>query len=159
MNRIRLLPPVALLLAGMLGAAALVAGRAAGQPPAPPAPREGKPPATPAPAGAEVKIFTLRNTDAVEVAKTLQQLFPAAEGRMPRIAVHQSTNSVLVRGMAEDLEVIAAVLAHLEEVPAKKAAGPDATRGTAEYGAPATRPATGIPTGGVKSPLRPTPNK
>jgi len=83
----------------------------------------------PPPVKLELKIFKLRNADASEVAATLKQLFgPDEQGRggftgpdrwaltrTPRIAAHQSTNSVLAQGTAEELQTIEAVLIQLDE--------------------------------------------
>ena len=70
-------------------------------------------------AQAEVKIFGLRNADAAEAVKTLRELFPQGEKSGLRIALHRTTNTVLVRGAAEDLEAIAGILVRLDREPAE----------------------------------------
>jgi RNA polymerase sigma factor (sigma-70 family) len=81
-------------------------------------------PAAPALAKPDIKIFRLKNGDAEEIAKTLQQLFQdqpggwgsqGVVGKRFRIATHASTNSVLVQASADDLETIAAVIMQLDE--------------------------------------------
>jgi type II secretory pathway component GspD/PulD (secretin) len=88
----------------------------------PPTKAAGKPP---------IRIFTLRNGDAAEVAATLSQLFqadvppggggfggPRREVKLLRIATHASTNSILVQGDDEELAAIEAVITKLDEQPA-----------------------------------------
>lgn len=92
-------------------------------------------PSTPAapPAKTEVKVFRLRNAEASELAITLKDLlsdeqrggFPggsAAALRSPRIATHQSTNSILVQGTAAELETVAGIITQLDELeqPSRK---------------------------------------
>lgn len=87
-------------------------------------------PPTPAapPARTEVKIFVLRNAEAGEVAATLKQLlnpdergggyverFGGSTPRTPRLATHQSTNSILVQGITEELEMVETIIIKLDE--------------------------------------------
>jgi hypothetical protein len=73
------------------------------------------------PANAEIKIFTLRNIDAVAAAKALQDLFRAgANERAIRIVGEPNSNSLLVNAAREDLEAIEAVIARLEVTSGKK---------------------------------------
>jgi RNA polymerase sigma factor (sigma-70 family) len=85
------------------------------------------------PAKVEVKVFRLRNAEASELANTLKELlsdeqrggFPggsAAALRSPRIATHQSTNSLLVQGTAAELETVAGIITQLDELeqPSRK---------------------------------------
>jgi type II secretory pathway component GspD/PulD (secretin) len=80
----------------------------------------------------------LKNAEAAEKAATLKQLLsdeqrggggfnPASASRSPRIATHQSTNSVLVQGTAEDLETVASIIASLDqqEQPSRKTKATD----------------------------------
>src|SRR5690242_11732088 len=62
----------------------------------------------------DVKIFSLRNSDAAEMVQTLRELFPPDAKTTLRIVVHKSTNSVLVRGGAEDVATIEAVIKQLD---------------------------------------------
>ncbi|MCI0642315.1 MAG: peptidoglycan-binding protein [Gemmataceae bacterium] len=74
---------------------------------------------------AEVKLFSLRKADAAEVAKTLQRLLDEEEVKTLRIATHQSTNSIILRGNPKSLEVLAAILTHLDEEVAQTKATKD----------------------------------
>ena len=77
----------------------------------------------------QVKIFALRNAECQEIAMTLTQLLQPLDGgggfrnapaplRSPRIATHQSSNSVLVQGTEEDLEMVEGIISRLDELPA-----------------------------------------
>src|SRR5262249_22093906 len=69
---------------------------------------------------AEIFIFTLKNADANELSATLRQLLvDDAKGasKKLRIAVHESTNSLLVQGTREDRESIQAIVQQLDELP------------------------------------------
>jgi type II secretory pathway component GspD/PulD (secretin) len=81
-------------------------------------PRPLVPPAPPAPIKSEVRIFSLRNAEAAEVAKTLKELFQGHESRSIRIALHPSTNSLVVRGAGADLETVEAVIVKLDDLSA-----------------------------------------
>lgn len=85
----------------------------------------------PAPAGpgrAEVSLFTLKHTKAVDVAKVLKKLFPDKDGLSLRIASDAASNTVVARGSRPDLEVVEAVISKLEDVAekgrGKRAEGP-----------------------------------
>jgi hypothetical protein len=73
----------------------------------------------------QVRVFTLRAADSVELAKTLNDLYQGDAGRKFRLAVHQSTNSLLILGLPEDIEMIEAVITRLDMLTAerKKAQG------------------------------------
>ncbi len=81
-------------------------------------PRFLAPPAPPAPVKTEVRIFPLRNAEAAEVAKTLKELFQGHESRGVRIALHPSTNSLVVRGGAVDLDTVEAIIIKLDDLSA-----------------------------------------
>ncbi len=67
----------------------------------------------------QVRIFTLRQADAAEIIKTLQELLQGDERGRVRIALHQSSNSVIVRAGEEDLEMIEAVVQRLDVLAAE----------------------------------------
>jgi type II secretory pathway component GspD/PulD (secretin) len=77
-----------------------------------------RPPAAPEPMKAEVRIFPLRNAEAAEVAKTLKELFQGHGTSSIRIALHPSTNSLVVRGGGADLETVEAVIVKLDDLSA-----------------------------------------
>jgi type II secretory pathway component GspD/PulD (secretin) len=80
-----------------------------------------RPPAVPPlTARAEVKIFVLRNTAPSPVVKVLQDLLQGRDGRALVITADQRTNSVLVRGHPEHLQLIEALIARLDEPVGKK---------------------------------------
>jgi type II secretory pathway component GspD/PulD (secretin) len=62
----------------------------------------------------QMQIYILRDAEATEVAKTLAELFRGEESKKLRIAPNKSTNSIVVRGRAEDLEEIQAIVTRLE---------------------------------------------
>jgi hypothetical protein len=74
------------------------------------------------PAGkTEIKVFSLRNLDAGEVAVTLEHLFAERiAAKALSIATHFGTNSLLAQGGPEDLNAVGAVIARLEEQPVYK---------------------------------------
>lgn len=71
------------------------------------------------PKGDEVNIFALKHADAGSMAKMLKQLLQGPDSRSLSIAVDDRTNSLVVRGGREQLEVIEAIIARLEEKSAK----------------------------------------
>jgi hypothetical protein len=76
----------------------------------------------------QVDIYTLRNADASEVAKTLQALFRTEEEEKKiSIALYRSNNSLIVRACRNDLDTIEAIIARLDDSPkgGKKARADD----------------------------------
>jgi hypothetical protein len=73
----------------------------------------------------QVRIYAFRAADSIEVAKTLTELFQGDAGRKFRLAVHQSTNSLLILGTPEDIELIEGIITRLDTLSAerKKAQG------------------------------------
>jgi hypothetical protein len=74
-------------------------------------------------AGTEVKLFSLRNTKADEVAETLEVLFRTGSRTGPptmkvRFAVHTSTNTLIVEGSSTDLGMVETIVTGLEDQPA-----------------------------------------
>jgi len=93
--------------------------------------KEAKP--APPPARADVKIFTLRNANASEIANVLSQLQP--RDAKVRIAVFRGGNSVIVRGPANELGEIEAIIQRLDAVAADaKKAKPRPENGVREGG-------------------------
>jgi RNA polymerase sigma factor (sigma-70 family) len=79
-------------------------------------------PLAPPPAGkSEVRVFALKNLEAVEVLQTLKELFAARlTGGALSIAANPSTNTVLAQGSPENLEAIEVVIQRLEDRPVRK---------------------------------------
>ena len=73
-----------------------------------------------APGPREVKIFTLRHTEAGMLVPTLRQLLGDDSGL--RLAADARSNSLLARGTREDLEVVEAVVGRLDEAARDAAA-------------------------------------
>src|SRR5262249_20283107 len=71
----------------------------------------------------EVHIYALKSLDATEVAKTLQELLSDQNKKM-RIAAFKTTNSVLVLAVPQDLDMIAGIIAKLEDQPLPKPKAP-----------------------------------
>jgi type II secretory pathway component GspD/PulD (secretin) len=67
----------------------------------------------------DVRIFSLKHADAASMAKMLKQLLQGPDAKNLSIAVDERTNSVVVRGGGEHLEVIEAIISRLEEKSAK----------------------------------------
>jgi type II secretory pathway component GspD/PulD (secretin) len=67
----------------------------------------------------EVRIFALKHADAAGMAKMLKQLLQGPDAKTLSIAADDRTNSVVVRGGSEQLEVIEAIISRLEEKGAK----------------------------------------
>ena len=65
----------------------------------------------------EVKVFSIVNGDARELAESMDQLFSANESSIA-IATDLRTNSILVRAPADDLMVMEAILLKLESAEA-----------------------------------------
>jgi hypothetical protein len=75
---------------------------------------------TPAPAEPQVRILTLRDADAAEIAKVLQDLFPSGQAARLRIALHRSTNSLIVMASSNtDLELIESIVQRLDVLSAE----------------------------------------
>lgn len=79
-------------------------------------------------AAVELKIFSLKNGDAVALAATLRELFatgPQGEGDQPvslsaiRIEVDERTNSIIAAGTLEDLLVVEAIVLRLDATDAR----------------------------------------
>jgi hypothetical protein len=70
---------------------------------------------TPAVAKGELKIFTLKHAKAGEITRVLQELLREKDGQSPRIVGDPGSNTVLVRGSREQLEMIEAVITRLDE--------------------------------------------
>ena len=96
---------------------AVLSGHAAGQ-----EPRRlpARPPAAEPAPRTEVRVFTLRNTDAAEMVQTLRDLFAGDDAKKFRLAVHRSTNSVLATGLEDDLDRVNAIIARLEDAAGEK---------------------------------------
>jgi hypothetical protein len=110
---------LALVLAGLTGHSAV--GQDRGRPLQPPKPAAIEPaPRT------EVRIITLRDSDALEMIRTLRELYSGDDAKKLRLSLHQSTNSVIAMGPEEDLERINAIIMRLETTASeKKVARPD----------------------------------
>lgn len=67
----------------------------------------------------QVRVFTLAHTDAAEMVQTLKDVFAGEEGKKTRIALHRSTNCIIVVGEEKTLETIQAIIARLEAVAEK----------------------------------------
>jgi serine/threonine protein kinase/protein involved in polysaccharide export with SLBB domain len=67
--------------------------------------------------GGETKIFSLRNSQAIEAYEMLRKLYSED---MVRMTAHQSTNQVIVQGDPEKLAEIEAILLRLDESGARK---------------------------------------
>jgi type II secretory pathway component GspD/PulD (secretin) len=63
----------------------------------------------------EFQIFALKNADAVKLAKVLDEIFNSKAGKALRIVADEQTNSILVRGPADQMETVKAVIARLDE--------------------------------------------
>ncbi len=70
-------------------------------------------PAQPQP-NLEVKIFTLLNGKAQELAGAIRELFPSDPANPLYVASDPITNSIIVRGTEGDLEVVEAILLKIE---------------------------------------------
>jgi len=75
-------------------------------------------------AKAEVRVFLLKNAAAAEAAKVLTQIF---RGDKPTLAIaaDERTNSLVIRGSADDLAVAEAVLQRLDDAPARDGKKPE----------------------------------
>lgn len=74
----------------------------------------------------EVRIMTLRDSDSVEMARTLRELFSGDDVKKIRLALHSSTNSIVITGATDELDKIEAVVKRLDDIAAeKKVARPD----------------------------------
>ena len=71
----------------------------------------------------EVHIYTLKSLDAAEVARTLKELLSDPAKKM-RIVAFKSTNSVLVLAGPQDLDMVATIIAKLEDQPLPKPKAP-----------------------------------
>jgi RNA polymerase sigma factor (sigma-70 family) len=66
----------------------------------------------------DVKIYPLRNLKAEEVCATIQQLFPQNfQEPNGSIAISPSTNTVILYGYPEDLQMSERIISRLEELP------------------------------------------
>ncbi len=63
----------------------------------------------------EVRVFSIVNGDSKELAAAIGELFPGDNENPPKITAESRTNSVMVRGTAEDLNVIEAILLKLDQ--------------------------------------------
>jgi type II secretory pathway component GspD/PulD (secretin) len=79
-------------------------------------------PKAPAVAKVELKIFTLKHAKAGETTKVLLELLRERDGQSPRIVGDPGSNTVLVRGSREQLEMIDAVITRLDEASDKRGA-------------------------------------
>jgi type II secretory pathway component GspD/PulD (secretin) len=81
-------------------------------------------------AGVELKIFSLKNGDAVALAETLEQLFSTGgeeggDGDQPtslsalRVQVDERTNSIIAAGTLDDLLVVEAIVLRLDGTDAR----------------------------------------
>lgn len=82
-------------------------------------------------AGVELKIFSLKNGDAVALAATLDQLFATGQGgdggdgdqstslSALRVQVDERTNSIIVAGTPDDLLVVEAIVLRLDGTDAR----------------------------------------
>lgn len=67
-------------------------------------------------ATSEFKIFALKHAKASEMAKTLQELLQKKDEQTLRIVADPASNSVVVRGNREQLDVVEAIIARLDEL-------------------------------------------
>ena len=80
-------------------------------------PKKPKKQAATAPAtGPQVRILTVSDADAAKIVRTLKDLFPADAAKKMRIALHQSTNSILLLGELDDLERAESIINRLDVV-------------------------------------------
>jgi RNA polymerase sigma factor (sigma-70 family) len=83
-----------------------------------------KPRAAAPPGKFEFRMFNLRDLKAEEAAKILEELFNGpAKGGPPlrlRVATHAGTNTLIVQGTAQDLEVVESLITRLERLPPPK---------------------------------------
>jgi hypothetical protein len=63
-----------------------------------------------------VDVFTLKHAKAAAVAKALHDLFPEKDGLTLRIASEPNSNTLVVRGSREELDMIEAIITKLEAV-------------------------------------------
>jgi hypothetical protein len=79
----------------------------------------------------QVQFFILHDAAAPEMVATLRELYAGDDSRRVRIALHATTNTVIVMGQAEDLETISTIIMRLEtlarEVKKRKAAEKNTT--------------------------------
>jgi Bacterial type II/III secretion system short domain len=68
----------------------------------------------------EFNIFALKKADAAGMARMLKQLLQGPDAKNLSIAVDERTNSVVVRGSREHMEVIEAIIMKLESAKAEK---------------------------------------
>jgi hypothetical protein len=64
----------------------------------------------------EFAIYALKRANAAEMAKVLQQFFQGPDGNEMRIVPDRRTNTVLVRGSRQQLEMVEAIVARLDEM-------------------------------------------
>jgi hypothetical protein len=84
--------------------------------------KELKPPAPASSGPMEYRMFSLRYVKADELAKTLEQLFNVAKtesAKTLRIAAHASSNTLVVRGPATELEAAEAIAVRLDNQAAE----------------------------------------
>ena len=67
-------------------------------------------------AGLELKVFTLKHAECVDMTRLLQELF---QGSM-RVVADPRTNSVLIHAKAELMQAIEAIVSRLDEKPSSE---------------------------------------
>ena len=113
------------LVAGFALTLAALAGHSAlGQDRDQPRPK-GQPPGfgNPVPRGevrTEVRIMTLRDSDASEMARTLRELYSGDDAKKIKLALHMSTNSIVITGAADELEKVESIVKRLDDIASEK---------------------------------------
>ena len=63
----------------------------------------------------EVRVFSLANGDANELVRVLDKTYAGRRASSMKVAADARTNSIIVSGAAEDLDVVEALLLRLDQ--------------------------------------------